>query len=244
MQRQKSPASETGNKSWERITAENHDAWLKSAVLLLLLFMLVTGWHFTPWASAYTEQNIQAWFESIRQFPCSGVLIVFCFALLAVAGVPISGLTITTGVLAGPWWGFVYAMSGGMASGLTLFGIGRLLRRIKRRPAMPGRFMVLVEKFRRRAIVTLVAIRIAPVLPFFAVCALAGAARLRWRDFAVGTMIGSIPGALTFTVFVDGLRQILQRPSVEMAAMLLAMICIVAVVGWTLRRRAFVLLRE
>lgn len=220
--------------------------WVKPLAFLALLATLVATWQYTPLSEWITIEELRSKLEAIEKLRFSGVLIVLSFAALATIGVPLTALIVAAGLMAGPWVGFAYAMAGGFISAMTLFALGRLLIAWKGRArrVITGRFGRLIEKLRKHAILTTITVRIVPVAPFVVVCAVAGAARLRWRDYFIGSLIGSIPGTAMLTIFAGGLRQALINPSVGTVTAFIVIVVMVAVLGWALRHKFAEFLRK
>jgi uncharacterized membrane protein YdjX (TVP38/TMEM64 family) len=65
--------------------------------------------------------------------------------------------------------------------------------------------------FSRDAFAYLLALRLMPVAPFFAVNLAAGLARIRLRTFVLATLIGSAPSAFIFATLGAGLGGMFRR---------------------------------
>lgn len=81
-------------------------------------------------------------------------------------------------------------------------------------------FSALEARFQKGAVGAMVAIRFLP-LPFAGVNAAAGVSGMRWRDFALGSFIGSLPVTLVYThlaaSLVDGVAGARDRALVHVA---------------------------
>lgn len=213
--------------------------WVKPLAFLALLAGLIAAWRYTPLAEWITIEQLRSKLEAIDQYSFSGVLIVLSFAALASIGVPLTALIVAAGLMAGPWVGFTYAVVGGFASAIALFAVGRLLtaKQGRTREMITGRFGTLIEKLQKHAVLTTVTVRVVPVAPFIVVCIAAGAARMRWRDYSLGSLIGSIPGTAMLTVFAGGLRQALIHPSEGTIIVFVVIVAMVAIFAWALRHK-------
>jgi phospholipase D1/2 len=65
---------------------------------------------------------------------------------------------------------------------------------------------------RRRGLVAMTALRLVPIAPFVVESVVAGAIHIRFRDFALGTLIGMLPGSLATTVFGSQIEAALRDP--------------------------------
>ncbi len=128
---------------------------------------------------------------------------VAAFAALAFLGAPQVVLIAAAAVVFGPWLGSLYAWIGTFVSALIGFELGRvfgggLIRDLK----SPGvdRFIALIG---RNGFMASLIIRLVPAAPFIVVNMAAGTARVRRRDFALGTAVGILPKIL-LTAFAGG----------------------------------------
>jgi uncharacterized membrane protein YdjX (TVP38/TMEM64 family) len=74
------------------------------------------------------------------------------------------------------------------------------------------------------------------VAPFTLVNMVAGASRLRPRDFLLGTAIGMAPGMLAVSVFADRLAALVFDPSPQNLAWLALALAVIVAGAFTLHR--------
>ena len=83
----------------------------------------------------------------------------------------------------------------------------------------------------------MVVIRIMPVAPFTIVNLVAGASHIRFRNFALGTVLGELPGLLGIAIFIDQVSDTVRHPSVMNISMLAGVVCLFFLAGIGLWRR-------
>jgi uncharacterized membrane protein YdjX (TVP38/TMEM64 family) len=81
-------------------------------------------------------------------------------------------------------------------------------------------------------------LRLVPIAPFSLVNAAAGASRVRFRDFFLGTILGMGPGIFIITVLENRLGKLLEDPKLGNFAVA-ALVLVVAVVAGTWLARRF-----
>ena len=64
----------------------------------------------------------------------------------------------------------------------------------------------------------------------------AGASRIRFRDFMIGSAIGLLPGITGMSIFTDRLAAAIEQPTLLAFAVLAAVVGILIVSGWALWR--------
>ena len=141
----------------------------------------------------------------IRQNGVWGPLIyVTAYAFRSLIFFPASILTITAGILFGPWLGILLTMIGENISANISFVVGRyftadLLKYFSTKKRYVPR---LTCKIQDNGFFTVLIMRLT-FLPFDLVGYSSGMCNIKQRDFALATVIGTIPGLLTF-VFLGG----------------------------------------
>jgi uncharacterized membrane protein YdjX (TVP38/TMEM64 family) len=146
--------------------------------------------------------GVERWL-ALAKGPWSLPIAVAAFAILAFLGAPQVVMIAAAAVVFGPYAGSLYSWIGTFVSALIGFELGRLFGgRLVRDLNSRGidRFIALVG---RNGFIASLIIRLVPAAPFIVVNMAAGAARVRRRDFALGTAIGIVPKIL-LTAFAGG----------------------------------------
>jgi phospholipase D1/2 len=156
--------------------------------------------------------------------------------------VPITLLIVATALVFGPVGAFLYAVSGALLGATLGFWLGRVLGRDFVRRLAGRRLNHLSRRLARRGLLAVVAVRIIPVAPFTVVNLAAGASHIGFRDFAVGTVLGMLPGILAIALFSDRMLAALRQPSAltlaTLGAVVLAIVAFTYLLRGALRRRA------
>jgi uncharacterized membrane protein YdjX (TVP38/TMEM64 family) len=142
-------------------------------------------------------------------FDGSGVLgpalFTAVYALLTVAFVPGTPLTIAAGALYGADGGFAVTMAGASLGATGAFVIGRHAARSTVARATGPRLAALERRFAGRGFYALLVLRLIPVIPFNALNYAAGASPIGARDYMLATVVGIGPGALAYAALGAGL---------------------------------------
>ena len=91
--------------------------------------------------------------------------------------------------------------------------LGRALGRDTVRRLAGSRVHGVSEGLARLGTLAVAAVRLVPVAPFTIVNLIAGAVRIRPRQYVAGTLLGMTPGIFLLTVFSDGLVWLSSRPT-------------------------------
>jgi len=83
---------------------------------------------------------------------------------------------------------------------------------------------------------TVIIVRIVPLAPFTVINMFAGASRIRFRDFVLGSAIGLLPGIIGMSIFTDRLAAAIEKPNLPAFTALVAVVAILIVSGWAIWR--------
>ena len=130
-----------------------------------------------------------------------GVLATFAsIYLLTLLLFPVIPLIVACGWLYGPWGAFI-SLAAVVASAATSFSIARALGGAAAAQALLERPKVraLADLAAEGGLLTVVLVRLSPILPYTPSNAVLGLTPMRLRHIAIGTAIGMAPGTLLYS---------------------------------------------
>lgn len=222
------PEAPKGNRLSRSIAA--------SFTYVALALGLIGAWVFTPLKEVVTTDLVLESFAAIRSNPLAPFAVALGFTAGGLVLVPVTFLIAATTVAFGPLLGFCYAVLGVVSSGTVSFLIGRSIGRDLVRRLAGRRLARISTRLARSGIVAVAVVRMLPIAPFTLVNMVAGAMRVRYRDFLVGTIIGMFPGLLAMTILGLSVERILRGGGWGGAALLFAAIAATGAVGWAAQR--------
>ncbi len=167
--------------------------------LLLLVIMLVAGWHYVTAdrATALITTLRGAWWAPV------GFVAVYTLA----TALNFSGLVLTLlgGAVFGFWGGSLLNTLGANLGANAAFWVARRLGRKGLRGLLGHRLGSLDQLTEQSGFAWLLRLRLIPVVPFNLLNFASGLTALRWRSFAVATAVGILPGTLVYTFFADAI---------------------------------------
>jgi phospholipase D1/2 len=192
--------------------------WLgrfKLVPLALILIALVLAWKFTPLSGLVEPKKLSAFLGMLRAHPLGYLFIILAFVLGGLVMVPVTALILATALTFEPLTAFILIVIGSASSAMVTYWIGgkfksdyinRLtntwLKKIKGKLAAGGWLAVAI-------------IRLIPVAPFTVINLVAGSIKIPFRDFAIGTAVGLLPGILAFTLLANRLGQLIRAPTLS-----------------------------
>jgi len=179
-------------------------------ILLGLAAVFLSGLHhYLSWeALRENRQALTAFVEANRSL--AALAFVLTYTLAAALSIPGAiFLTIGAGFLFGLWPGAPLAVAGGTLGAVAIFlaartALGDVLER-----HLGHRFRRLEKGFRENAFSYMLFLRLMPIFPFWFVNLAPAFLGVPLRTFALGTLIGVIPGGLVYVSIGNGLGAIL-----------------------------------
>jgi phospholipase D1/2 len=157
------------------------------------------------------------------------------FLLLGFVAFPVNVLILGTAAAFGTWPGLAYAAVGAMVSAGATYWLGRRLGPNLLRRALGPRINRVSQTVNRNGILAVTTIRMLPVAPFTLVNLVAGAMRIRFLDYMIGTALGLLPGIALLSLVGEGLTRILEHPTPRNIGLLLLVLTAWAGVTWGLQ---------
>ncbi len=135
-----------------------------------------------------------------------GVFYVVCCVFLVPGSIP----TLTAGFLFGVFVGSFTAILGSTVGACAAFLVGRTMARgwIARRIARSRRFAAIDHMIGRHGFKVVLLSRLSPISPFVILNYLFSLTKVSFREYALGSLIGMIPGTVMFVYFGAGLRSL------------------------------------
>lgn len=160
------------------------------------------------------------------------VVFVLAYGVIASIPWPRALLTTTGGALFGLWVGAALSLAGALLSASASFGIGRVLGRGAGERAASGRLAQAIEMIQDHGVATVVALRLAPMIPFMLINYAGGISSLQFRHFIMGSAIGMVPSSIAFAAL--GAHGTSPSGLVATGA---ALVLLMAAGAWRLRRQ-------
>jgi phospholipase D1/2 len=181
-------------------------ALLRLGAVVAFLLALAAMWAWTPLGEWLTVARLTTAAERVRAMPGAPLVVVVAYIVGSAVMLPLTILIVATILVFGPWTGIAYALAGSLCAAAIVYGAGRTLWRdlVDR---LAGRHVDrLVRRLSRRGVVAIAIVRLLPVAPFTIVNLVAGALRLRFAVFMVGSLLGLVPGIVLIALLRTAIR--------------------------------------
>ena len=185
----------------------------KFVAFAALVVAFALAWRFTPLAHMVTADKVLGWVEAFSDYWWAPLAIVLSYTPASLIMVPRPLITVASVVAYNPWAAFFFSLAGNVLAASVAYAAGRRFGRNTVRRIAGKRLNRVCALLKRRGLLAVTAIRLVPVAPFVVESVVAGAIRIRFLDFALGTLIGHLPGTLATTIFGGQIETALRDPS-------------------------------
>lgn len=177
---------------------------VKSSIAILTLVCIVAtaiGIYLLGWID---RAQLQAWLSQM------GILAPIIYIVLYTIGtiliLPSTPLNLTGGAIFGVWWGTLWTTIAAIIAAIVAFAFTRTVGREYITRKLAGRWEAIDAEMRQGGLFYMFAIRLLPIIPYGIVNFAAGLTSIRFRDYLIGTMLGTVPGILPFVMMGSGLQ--------------------------------------
>ncbi|HEX7231947.1 MAG TPA: VTT domain-containing protein, partial [Candidatus Binatia bacterium] len=188
-------------------------ALFRGLLIMLLMFGLAAAWRWTPLHDLVDLNTLKAWAGSLQDNSGASFWMIGAFLLGGITAFPVTVLILATAYAFDAWPAIIYSLVGCIVSAIFLYTIGRQLGRknvVRFAGKRLNRMNRLISKHGALAVA---AVRMVPVAPYSLVNLAAGAVRVPFRDFVIGTFLGMSPGVIGITFFETQVEELIRDPN-------------------------------
>jgi uncharacterized membrane protein YdjX (TVP38/TMEM64 family) len=134
---------------------------------------------------------------------------VILYVIATILVLPSTVLNLTGGAVFGPWFGTLWTSVGAILAAIAAFAFTRTVGRQAIAKRLKGRWQAMDAEIRRGGVFYLFAIRLVPIMPYGLVNFAAGLTSVSFKDYLLGTTLGTVPSVLPFVLLgSSGLRAV------------------------------------
>ena len=194
-------SNEVGLVPVQTLSDKARHAWPKLLGLAIWLALVVAYWQTTRASGITPAQTVQRLVEFMAGSAWGVILYTLAYMLRPVLFFPATLLTLAAGYLYGPFFGVAIVMVASNLSSMVAHTIGRFFGAgIVDRSSGTGVLQQYADRMRRNSFETVLIMRFI-FLPYDLVSYFSGFMRIKWQGFLLATILGSIPGTISFIMF-------------------------------------------
>lgn len=206
-----------------------------SIIILTVICILATGITFY-WLGGIETTQIEAWLEEAGIWAPILYIIIYVVATLLI--LPSTALNLAGGAIFGGVFGTIWTSIAAMLAAIVAFAFTRTVGRELVAKRLAGKWQAMDAELSQGGLFYLFAIRLLPIIPYGLVNFAAGLTSVSFKDYCLGTALGTVPGVLPFVLLGSSGLQALKTGDLLPLIGALALIgMLVGVATWYRRRR-------
>jgi uncharacterized membrane protein YdjX (TVP38/TMEM64 family) len=166
-------------------------------LISLILIVIIGSVIYKLFSMDINANDIQSYVSSFGKL--APLVYIVMFALVPLTLFPDSILAIGGGLIFGLWKGYVYTLIGALIGSSLSFYISRKLGRNFVKKLTKEKLDNVESMINSKGFFVVLILRLIPLFPFDIISYGAGLTSIKYRDFLLATIIGTIPGILVFT---------------------------------------------
>ncbi len=224
-----------------RAPRTSHARFVAAVLIVLTLIALAVAWSVTPLAGMLDPRRLAAYEQQARGWLLAPLVVVALHVASGLVAAPATLMIGATVLLFGAWPGVLYAFAGMMTNGAVVYAIGRYAARDMVDDWLARKAGSRLEAFNRtlvrRGFVAVALMRLTPI-PFTLQNLMAGASRIGFLDFVLGTAIGILPVIALMAGVATEFDAWLEHPDWGRLLALIGAVLAAAAIAWSLKRWA------
>lgn len=208
----------------------------KSSIFFLTVFcILVTGLA-VYLLGGINQTKLQIWLNQAGIW--APIIYIVLYTVATILVLPSTALNLTGGAIFGPWLGTLWTSIAAIIAAVVAFAFTRTVGREMIAQKLAGRWQAMDAEMHQGGLFYMFAIRLLPIIPYGLVNFAAGLTSIRFRDYFLGTTLGTVPGVLPFVMLGSSGLQAMKTGNVLPLVGALALIgLLVGGATWYRRRR-------
>ncbi|MDF5708949.1 MAG: TVP38/TMEM64 family protein [Nostoc sp. S4] len=211
---------------------------LKTSVFLIAVVCIIATGLVIYILGGIDPAQIQAWLKSAGIW--APIIYIFLYVVATVLILPSTALNLTGGAIFGPVLGTIWTSLAAIIAAIVSFTFTRTIGREAVAKRLAGKWQAMDAEVRRAGLFYMFAIRLVAVMPYGLVNFTAGLTSVSFKDYLLGTSLGTVPGVLPFVLVGSyGLKAFSTGDFLPMIGALSLTGILVAAATWYRRRRTF-----
>lgn len=211
----------------QRPRARRLGRFAKVFAIAFVVIALMLAWQFTPLATWTDPDWVKEGIEAVSEMRGAVLIVIALFVVGGLVAFPVTLLIVATAAAFGPLLGFAYAGAGALLSAIVTYGVGVGIGKRALEDVLGPKLNRIRRGIAKRGVLAVVIVRLVPLAPFTLVNLTAGASRIPFQDYVIGTIIGMTPGLALMSAMGHQMLNVLTEPTPTNVALFVA-----AVVAW------------
>lgn len=177
---------------------------VKNSIFLLTIICIVATGLGVLLLGGIDRQQLEIWLQQMGIL--APIIYIGLYTLATLLILPSTPLNLTGGAIFGIWFGTLWTTVAAIIAAIVAFAFTRTVGRDLIARRLAGRWEAIDAEMRQGGLFYMFAIRLLPIIPYGLVNFTAGLTSIRFRDYLIGTILGTVPGVLPFVMMGSGLQ--------------------------------------
>ncbi len=170
----------------------------KNGIFLLTVFCIAVTALAVYILGGIDTAQLQVWLNQLGIWTPIIYILLYTVATLLI--LPSTALNLTSGAIFGIWLGTLWTSIAAIIAAIVAFAFTRTVGREMVASKLAGRWQAIDAEMSQGGLFYVFAIRLLPLIPYGLVNFAAGLTSIRFRDYFLGTILGTVPGVLPFVM--------------------------------------------
>lgn len=170
----------------------------KNGIFLITVFCIVVTGLAVYLLGGIDPKQLQVWLD--RAGIWAPLIYIVLYTVATILVLPSTALNLTGGAIFGPWLGTLWTSIAAIIAAVVAFAFTRTVGRDVIAHRLAGRWQAMDAEISQGGLFYMFAIRLLPIIPYGLVNFAAGLTSIRFRDYLLGTVLGTVPGILPFVM--------------------------------------------
>lgn len=176
----------------------------KGGIFLLTIICIIATGLGIYLLGGIDQEQLQVWLQQAGIW--APIIYIVLYTVGTVLILPSTPLNLSGGAIFGAVWGTLWTSIAAVIAAIVAFAFTRTVGREVMARKLAGRWEAIDAEMRQGGLFYMFAIRLLPIIPYGLVNFAAGLTSIRFRDYLVGTILGTVPGILPFVMMGSGLQ--------------------------------------
>ena len=181
---------------------------MKNSIFLLTIVCIVATGLGVYFLGGIQGEQLTVWLQQMGMW--TPIIYIALYTLGTLLILPSTPLNLAGGAIFGIWWGTLWTTIAAVVAAVVAFAFTRSIGRELIARKMAGRWQAIDAEIRQGGLFYMFAIRLLPIIPYGLVNFAAGLTSISYRDYLIGTILGTVPGILPFVMMGAGLQALSQ----------------------------------
>ena len=183
-------------------------SFFKSGFLILIIVCIIVTILGVIILGGINQDDLQTWLGNMGIL--APIIYIIFYTLATLLILPSTPFNLTGGAIFGIWYGTLWTTLAAIIAAIISFIFTRTIGRNLVTKKLKGHWEAIDAEIYYGGLFYLFAIRLLPLIPYGIVNFASGLTSIKFKDYLIGTILGTLPGVFPFVMMGAGINQLSQ----------------------------------